>query len=114
MTKMTEKPQGSRVVLEQPALDTQEEKMKTSYQLRSKTSQGELNSPMVLLPIDTTSYTPCSVLAWHIALSSAHTPFPYAITPIRLHPLPQTNALLCSLSCFPQMARVTVRVNKHI
>ena len=80
----------------------------------SKTSQGELNSPMVLLPIDTTSYTPCSVLAWHIALSSAHTLFPYAITPIRLHPLPQTNALLCSLSCFPQMARVTVRVNKHI
>ena len=55
MTKVTEKPQGSRVVLEQPALDTQEEKMKTSYQLRSKTSQGELNSLMVLLPIDTTS-----------------------------------------------------------
>ena len=55
MTKVTEKPQGSRVVLEQPALDTQEEKMKTYYQLRSKTSQGELNSLMVLLPIDTTS-----------------------------------------------------------
>ena len=55
MTKVTGKPQGSRAVMEQPTLDAQEEKMKTSYQLRSKTSQGELNSPMVLLPIDTTS-----------------------------------------------------------
>ena len=102
MTKMTEKPQGSRVVLEQPALDTQEEKMKTSYQLRSKTSQGELNSPMVLLPIDTTSYTPCSVLAWHIALSSAHTLFPYAITPIRLHPLPKPMPFCAPSLVFPR------------
>ena len=54
MTKVTGKTQSSRAVLEQPTPDTQEEK-KTSYQLRSKTSQGELNLLMVLLPIDTTS-----------------------------------------------------------
>ena len=45
-------------------------------------------------------------------LFSAHTPSPEAIVPIYLHPLPQTNAILYSLSCFLQVARVTMRVNK--
>ena len=35
MTKVTQKPQGSRALMEQPAADNQEEKMKTSCQLRS-------------------------------------------------------------------------------
>ena len=49
---MTGKPQGSRAVMEQLTLDTQEEKIKASYQLRSQKSKGELNPPMVILPID--------------------------------------------------------------
>ncbi|KAM7225988.1 hypothetical protein CapIbe_023965 [Capra ibex] len=38
MAKVTGKPQGSRAVPEQPTPYTQEEKIKTSYQLRSKIS----------------------------------------------------------------------------
>ena len=38
MTMVTEKPQNSRIVMEQLNLDTQEEKMKTYSQLRSKRS----------------------------------------------------------------------------
>ena len=36
MTKVTWKPQGSRAVIEQLTLDTREEKMNTSHELRSK------------------------------------------------------------------------------
>ena len=45
---------------------------------------------------------------------SAHIPSPEAVVPIHLHPLPQTNDILCSFSCFLQVARATTRVNKHI
>ena len=38
MTKVTGKPQSSREVMEQPTPDTQDKKMKTSCQLRSKGS----------------------------------------------------------------------------
>ena len=95
MTKVTGKPQGSRAVMEHLTLDTQVEKMKTSWKLRTKnvsrwaeTTQAPVScwcSTIRLLPPSLSDTYPLST----------HTPPPEAIIPIHLHPHPQTSAILC-------------------
>ena len=55
--------------------------------------------------------TPSPFLVLHMT-PLGHTPSPEAINTHYQYPLPQISAILCSLSCFIQVARVTV--NKHI
>ena len=79
-----------------------------------KKCQGEMNPHKLLLPVDTAPTIPPPLSLPGTYPISAHTPCPEAVVLIQLHPFPQINEALSCLFCFLQVARVTVRLNKHI